>query len=58
MNAIGNFCSGLTMGHVDWNTRHNSRAYAAGINTSCVVLILTPFAICFTIGFVAGRLSQ
>lgn len=57
-NCSAHFLQGLAwpIKQVDWNTRHNSRCYAAGIVTQAALFIFIPVAACIGIGFVIGRL--
>lgn len=55
MSAIVNFCRGFAWQHVDYHTRHHSKAYDIGRCVSGILLALIPFAICFGLGFIAGR---
>lgn len=53
--ALWNFWSGLTCQHVDYATRHYSRAYDIGGSVAGAVLVLGPVATVFIVGFIIGR---
>lgn len=54
MDCAVDFYRGLRWRDVNWVTRHRSRCYAAGINTSMVLLMVAPFVFCFALGFMLG----
>ena len=52
---IRNFWLGLRNQRVDWNTRHNSRAYDAGILVGGLTLwVAMPVLSIFALGVLAG----
>lgn len=53
--SIGDFFRGLVHQHVDYATRHYSRTYHWGIVTSSTLILISPFALIFGLGFLAGR---
>jgi hypothetical protein len=57
MKKIADFWKGLTLQHVDYATRHYSRAYDIGGGAAGGLIIATPFVVVFLIGFIAGRVS-
>lgn len=55
MHALYDFWRGLRNEHVDWNTRHNSRAYDLGLGTGLISLfVVMPVLSIFAIGVLAG----
>lgn len=52
---VADFFRGLLLRHVDYSTRHFSRTYAWGTNTTTALMLLTPVAVVFGLGFLAGR---
>ena len=54
MSATRAFFLGLGGQHVDYATRHHSRAYDIGWNVSCAAYVSTPFLVCFGVGVAVG----
>lgn len=53
--SIRNFWRGLRNERVDWNTRHNSRAYDLGLSTGLIGLfVVMPVLSIFGLGVLAG----
>lgn len=54
MTPILNFFKGLTNRHVDWATRHGSKAYDRGQLAGAISLAAVPVVVIFACGFVSG----
>lgn len=52
---IARFIKGFFGRHVDWQTRHNSRAYDFGRTAKMLAIFGAPFIFVFVGGFIAGR---
>ncbi len=58
MKPIADFFKGLTMQHVDYSTRHHSRAYDIGGIVAVIVFLVLAFIILSGPGFIVGRLTS